>query len=84
MMYNGLSLTPRTATFDMTLTDEGVDMLKAYAPPERRVTIELARGERWPDTVKRGQAISLNLNGHHLSGRVLYRRMHRMVLLTSR
>ena len=77
--YRGIPLlNDHRIEFEMEMTEAATDLL----PPaqERDIRIDLARGQRWPDEIRRGMPISVDLNGHPFRGTVRYRRMHRLAL----
>lgn len=81
--YRGIDLTARpiTMTLTGTLTEEQSDGMQQWMPaPDREVRITLGYGERWPDAVKKGQSVTVTLNGYTLTGRVRWRRMRRLVM----
>lgn len=83
MMFNGTAITPHTAELTIPMREETVrKLMDAIPEPSREVRIDLARGERWPDSVKRGSVINLDVNGSHLIGKVRFRRLHRLVIDT--
>lgn len=83
MTYGGKPLIQplRSATIDLDLdmTEAGVESLLGHNPP-REVIVTLQPGQRWPDDVKRGRNVTLQIMDRTLRGNVRYRRMHRLVI----
>lgn len=83
MMFNGTAITPRTAELTFPMREETArELMDAIPELSREVRIDLALGQRWPDSVKRGSVINLYVHGSHLIGKVRFRRLHRLVIDT--
>jgi hypothetical protein len=85
VLYNGANVTDRVIEFEVPFADgPATSEIRLSMDGERDVTLMLARGQSWaeslPDTMKRGQAVALDLDGNPFSGRVLFRRLRKLVL----
>lgn len=85
-MRDGSSMPLWLSTHDVTLTFEmeaqltpAFDALARLEPPARRFVLTLAGG-RWPARVRKGRTMSLSILGHTFEGRIVYRRMRRLVM----
>ena len=81
--YGGQPLV-RQVEFEVEMHDnDGVEQFRAVQM-EREVRLTLAKGQRWPDTLKRGRSVDfeMGLGGtiYRMTGRVRFRRMHVAVI----
>jgi hypothetical protein len=86
LTFRGRSLTRGLkdveATFDFTPTDAGLQIMEGIirgVEDRREIRIDLRRDQRWPDTVKRGAIMDLDIHGHRYRGPVRYRYGWRVV-----
>ena len=85
MKYRGFDLTPRDVemTFDLSPTGDDLAITEGvvrHTDAGRRLEMTLAEGQRWPDLVKRGSTMQINVNGHLFEGPVRFRRMRKVVV----
>lgn len=80
--YKGMDLAPRTVEVTIPVSEDTARSLGAYRESSRMVRVHLQHGQRWPDSVKRGSVINLDVNGSHFIGKVRFRRLHRLVIDT--
>lgn len=81
--YKGWAIRDMALSFTVPMT--GDESWVTAAPiPEREVTIRLQQGQAWtvvaPNTLKRGQTVDIDIQGHPFVGRVKYRRLNRLVI----
>jgi len=81
--YRGVGLRSGSVSFDVTMTPADLRAIDAALPtPSRMIRINLAAGQRWPDNVKRGRPVSLDIQGMRLIGKVRFRRLNTVVIDT--
>lgn len=78
--YSGISTSPREVSFEVEFHDpNGRDLFRAVQM-QREMRFTLAEGQRWPDSMKRGRSIDIEINLgdrlYRLSGKVRFRRLN--------